>query len=405
MPNYNQYQDWDDIGRNIQDIIDRAVNSQNYQKLNQTICQAVGRALDTGSEAVRKAMENAARPTAQSQNTSPNPQRPAEEKKNLPVLYSNANGKTTSGILKTVGGSILTGFSFFTLLASVIFMLVSGVSMLAVPAIFLTAGLAGGIWLLKSGICTLGAVSRYKVYLKTLGQKTHCKLEQLARSVGKSEKYVRRELQQMIQDGLFLEGHLDKEETCLITSDETYQQYEQSRLALEARQRQEAAAAKLRQSAPAITPEIQEVLDRGNAFLHQIRRCNDAIPGEVISGKISRMEIIVQRIFERAEAHPEIIPDLKKLMDYYLPMTVKLLNAYADMDRQPVQGETIQASKQEIEATLDTLNLAFEKLLDSVFKDTALDVSSDISVLNTLLAQEGLTEDDFSRLKKQQNPS
>ena len=38
MPNYNQYQDWDDIGRNIQDIIDRAVNSQNYQKLNQTIC-------------------------------------------------------------------------------------------------------------------------------------------------------------------------------------------------------------------------------------------------------------------------------------------------------------------------------------------------------------------------------
>ena len=92
-------------------------------------------------------------------------------------------------------------------------------------------------------------------------------------------------------------------------------------------------------------------------------------------------------------------------MDYYLPMTVKLLNAYADMDRQPVQGETIQASKQEIEATLDTLNLAFEKLLDSVFKDTALDVSSDISVLNTLLAQEGLTEDEFSRLKKQQNPS
>ena len=110
--------------------------------------------------------------------------------------------------------------------------------------------------------------------------------------------------------------------------------------------------------------------------------------------------MIVRRIFQRAEAHPEIIPDLKKLMDYYLPMTVKLLNAYADMDAQPVQGETITASKREIEATLDTLNLAFEKLLDSVFADTAMDVSSDISVLNTLLAQEGLTEDDFSKMKK-----
>ena len=110
--------------------------------------------------------------------------------------------------------------------------------------------------------------------------------------------------------------------------------------------------------------------------------------------------MIVQRIFERAEAHPEIVPDLKKLMDYYLPMTVKLLNAYADMDRQPVQGKTIQSSKREIEATLDTLNTAFEKLLDSIFKATALDVSSDITVLQTLLAQEGLTEDEFAKLKK-----
>ena len=73
------------------------------------------------------------------------------------------------------------------------------------------------------------------------------------------------------------------------------------------------------------------------------------------------------------------------------------------MDAQPIQGETIEGSKREIEATLDTLNLAFEKLLDSVFKDTAMDVSSDISVLNTLLAQEGLTEDEFSKLKNRPN--
>ena len=143
-------------------------------------------------------------------------------------------------------------------------------------------------------------------------------------------------------------------------------------------------------------------MERGNAFIAQIRRCNDAIPGEAVSGKISRIELIVRRIFERTQAHPEIVPDLKKMMDYYLPMTVKLLNAYAEMDAQPVQGETILASKKEIEDTLDTLNLAFEKLLDSIFEDTAMDVSSDISVLNTLLAQEGLTDDALSKLKKQE---
>ena len=108
-------------------------------------------------------------------------------------------------------------------------------------------------------------------------------------------------------------------------------------------------------------------------------------------------EVYIDRMSGRSTDRPE----LKKMMDYYLPMTVKLLNAYADMDAQPVQGETIQASKREIEDTLDTLNLAFEKLLDSVFQDTAMDVSSDISVLQTLLAQEGLVEDELTKLKKQ----
>ena len=144
---------------------------------------------------------------------------------------------------------------------------------------------------------------------------------------------------------------------------------------------------------------IEDILRRGNAFIAEIRRCNDAIPGEAVSAKIDRTEQVVRQIFRRAEAHPEIVDDLKKLMDYYLPMTVKLLNAYADMDAQAVQGETIAASKKEIEDTLDTLNLAFEKLLDDLFKDTAMDVSSDISVLQTLLAQEGLTEDGFEKLK------
>lgn len=71
------------------------------------------------------------------------------------------------------------------------------------------------------------------------------------------------------------------------------------------------------------------------------------------------------------------------------------------MDSQPIQGENIASSKKEIEDTIDTLNVAFEKLLDSVFEDTAIDVSSDISVLNTVLAQEGLTEDELTRMRRE----
>ena len=181
-----------------------------------------------------------------------------------------------------------------------------------------------------------------------------------------------------------------------LVGDATYRQFEQARLQLEAERKQREAEA-----ANAPDPRIREVLDKGASFLAQLRKCNDDIPGEEVSNKIYHMELILGRIFDRAKAHPEVIPDLKKLMDYYLPMTVKLLNAYADMDAQPVQGANIGASKREIEGTLDTLNRAFEKLLDELFQETALDVSSDISVLQTLLAQEGLTDDELTKLKKE----
>ena len=83
-------------------------------------------------------------------------------------------------------------------------------------------------------------------------------------------------------------------------------------------------------------------------------------------------------------------------MGYYLPTTLKLVNAYREMDAEPIQGENIRSAKHEIEETLDTINYAFENLLDSFYQDKAMDISTDITVLETMLAQEGLTEKDFN---------
>ena len=381
--------EWDNWGRSIQELIDKAVNSQDYQELSRNIGRTIDKAFSASSQAVRRAANSAPKNSPYHYNYTTPKVTVEPKKETLPALYGNPNGETTKGILQTVFGGLLAVAALGLVIP---FGVLSIVGSAGFVVGFLAGGaaLVGGTALLCSGIGTLAKVSRFKVYLKALGTKTSITLERLSRSVGKNERFVRKELQKMIKQGLFLEGHLDNEQKNLITSDETFREFERSRLELEQRKRSQAV-----QAAKSPDPKIQEVLDKGNAYVKEIRRCNDEIPGEEISAKIDRMEAIVRKIFERAEAHPEVIPDMKKLMDYYLPMTVKLLNAYADMDRQPVQGETIRKSKQEIDATLDTLNAAFEKLLDELFQDAAIDVSSDISVLNTLLAQEGLTGSDF----------
>ena len=411
MANNVQQPDWDDLGRSIQEAVDKAIGSRNFEKLNQTISDLAGRAADAGAEAVRRGVENASRAKDEFKIAKPNPPQPKPQKVQLPNVYAKTGGLTAWAVVRTSVGGIVAAILLFVLLTRLLALAIWGAPLLGIGSAVMAAVFVGFTGLMGSGISDLRKLGRFNSYRRALGANTQIALEKLARSVGKPEKFVRREVKRMIGRGLFLEGHLNKEETFLLTTNETYRNFERSRLELEERKRQEAEEQKLQaareaarleqKAASARDAQVQEVLDRGNAFIAQIRSCNDAIPGEEISGKISRMELIVQKIFQRAEQHPEIVPDLKKLMDYYLPMTVKLLTAYADMDAQPVQGETIQASKREIEDTLDTLNLAFEKLLDSVFKDTALDVSSDISVLNTLLAREGLAEDDLSKLQKQ----
>ena len=151
-----------------------------------------------------------------------------------------------------------------------------------------------------------------------------------------------------------------------------------------------------------ISPEVREVLDRGNEYIAEIRRLNDIIPGDEVSGKLARMENIITKIFAEVRAKPSLASNLSMFMDYYLPTTTKLINAYAEMDAQPVQGGNIQSAKKEIENSLDTINDAYENLLDSFFKEQALDVATDISVMKTMMKQEGLTPDDLEEIRRKE---
>lgn len=378
--------------REVQTTIENAVKTSNYQELNRSITRMVNSTL---KQYQKEHPEKAGyrKPEAEAQKV----QGTVENTETHLELYGNTGGEKVKDILLIVFGGIISGSMAIGLLTVQILQAVMGHGGIGSTVVTLIGTLAG-VGMIGSGCIGLGRLKRFQKYKKTLGHKTYCSFEDLAKTVGRSIKSVKKDIHYMIAKSWFLEGRTDTKETCLITSNETYRQYEETQKALEQRSAEEAQK-RMRESEKQsrISPQVQEVLDKGEAYIKKIHASNDAIPGEEISAKIAKMEQIVEQIFQRAEEHPEIIPDLKKMMDYYLPMTVKLLDAYEDMDRQSIQGETIRASKKEIEDTLDTLNEAFAKLLDSVFQDTAWDVSSDISVLHTMLAQEGLTENDFEK--------
>lgn len=185
---------------------------------------------------------------------------------------------------------------------------------------------------------------------------------------------------------------MDAGQTTLIVDKATYEQYEQAEESRRLREQQEAVSAQAQ-----CPEEVRKILAEGEAYINHIHECNDAIPGEVMSAKLAKLEDLMRRIFAHVEKEPDSAQDLHKMMTYYLPTTTKLIDAYRDLDGQPEYGANISNTKKEIEDTLDTINEAFENLFDSLFEDTAWDISSDISTMKVMLQQEGLTKNkDFT---------
>ena len=142
-----------------------------------------------------------------------------------------------------------------------------------------------------------------------------------------------------------------------------------------------------------LPPEVREVIRQGEESLVKIKYYNEKIPDPIITQKLSDLENNIRHILGYLEEHPENVDDTKNMTKYYLPTIDKLLDTYIELNTYPNPGENIRKSKKEIEDTLDTLNYAFAKLYDDLFQMTSMEVASDISVLETLLAKEGLTKE------------
>ena len=128
-----------------------------------------------------------------------------------------------------------------------------------------------------------------------------------------------------------------------------------------------------------------------NAKIREIRQLNERIDDKAVSDKIDRIEALTADIFQLIAEHPERADEIRRFMNYYLPTTFKLLESYSLMEKQRYQGESIRASRAQIEAVLDRIIVAIERQQDKLFQSDALDVETDISVLKTMMSADGLT--------------
>ena len=306
---------------------------------------------------------------------------------------------SVSGILYIVFGSIGSVFFGILLLTSLI--------VTSVLSEFLINGLIGsGILLVLfgssigfslKGVNIRKRLKRFKEYVNFIGDKSYFLIKDLSAFIGEKDKFVLKDLRKMIDLGMFKQGHIDEEKTYFMLSNEVYESY----LNLKS---QEASKKKLKEQEE-INEEVNDpkkeelrfIIKMGRSYIEQIKTVKNELYKEGFSLKLDKLQNIVSQILNYVEKNPKKLQEVNKFINHYLPITIKLVNSYKELNNQTVQGENIKSAKTEIEKSIDIINIAFENLLDDLFEDIALDISTDISVLKTLFTQEGLTEDDFKK--------
>ena len=296
--------------------------------------------------------------------------------KQLKKIFSLTKGK----LLRNLG----IGLTFAGGLGSIIAFLANmlsygwlGESLMISSIVFLTIG-APGLGLTFWGQSMLKKARRYSRYARLIGDSSEVSLDRLAGAMGVDFDKVCSDLQKMLDGGCFEGYYVDVERRVLT------------------RGRLGAAAPQQRSNTQQKQTSAGEKAQKNMHPADHIHAINETIRQAEVSQKITRLETLTRRIYNYTEAYPEKDKLARSFKERYLPKTIKILESYSRFEQSGSSGENVRAAMQDVEAVLDVLIASFEKQLDMLYMDEALDITTDIDALESMLAGDGLGQSPFA---------
>ncbi len=219
---------------------------------------------------------------------------------------------------------------------------------------------------------------RFQKIAKILSKKETCSFKELATTLKRQPSKIQREVKGWIEKEMYQDCFLSHDMQTIFIGQESYHAYTQNYTLQQNIANQKAA-------------DLQNpILMEGKQYICEIRKVNDLLPDAIISKKLDDLENILTKIFAYVGQKPQRLDQVHKFINYYLPTTIKLLNAYCGIEDNNLSSTHTTKTKNEILDILDTIQVAFVSFFDDLYKEEALDISSDIAVLKTMLHQDGL---------------
>lgn len=386
----------DDLGRSIEEEVRRTLDAvaatirdaarevsdtlREDESLQRTV-QEFGAAARSGVESVRQGIGRAAREAERAQRRKKRKKKRDYAKKAAGALSEAGGMLLVSGILSAVSYAVLIEEDEL-----------AGTAILAIIAAWFLFGSIFAFFKSRT-------LRRIASYQSVLGERSYCSLAELSALTGKSQNAIRRDLHKLISMGKYEDVYLAPDGSRLFSNETAYRLYLAHRTQREEAQHEARAGAEragAAQPAPAAEPAepvAPGVLEECRAFLSELREQQRMLTDAPVLEQTQRIEAQTVRVIAWLEKHPEGEGQIRRFVNYYMPTTLKLVRTYNEVSPQADSSSVAASIQTDICGILSTINTAFQSLQNNLLKDTAMDVSAEISALETVLAQEGLTQD------------
>ena len=272
---------------------------------------------------------------------------------------------------------ILSGITAFIMLILGIILLAIGLNFIPFFVIF---GVMFGISYFFS--YRRKEISRFKAYLASLDHNGYAEISSMANRIGRPESSVVKDLENMIDKKYFYQGHLVENNTIFLVNDELYSYYQAGQ---ESRRKRDIEQEKFESN-----KELNHFIELCRDNRNEIEVLQRSLTDTGMVEKCSEISYLIGSLEDLVSKKPDKLDRLDRFSSYYMPITTKLLGSYKDLENKPKTDTSLKAMD-EISTTMDTIIGAYKRLLDQLIQTDNIDIRSDISVLKTMLAQDGLS--------------
>lgn len=365
----------------IEDSLEKAMGSKDFQMVHAILSDMLPQVAATMESAHKKLKSNQ---VLQSMFSS------------KPVPLPSPPGKAKSILQRVLGYTFGAPLSMASLVTSFAHIGGSLKSFMILDLAILYPLTAFSLYWAYRGTKLSNARKRYYTYAQLLMPTGTANLETMAATSNQSLKKTIKDLQYMMKEGFFDPSILDIQRGVFVVGKPAVESYQES-IAMEKK------AKELSSNHSHLPQDVASVIEEGQGYISRFSQNRQRIQDQEVGQSLEKLEKICTNILHRVEKSPERLPEIRRFMQYYLPMTDKLVHSYEELEQQAVTGENILQTKKDIKESLELIQSAFSNLLDRLFQKDSVEVYSEISAMKNMFHTDGLMEKSVEKESKDAN--